>query len=578
MIYIVCLFLFIHVLNGHADLFHCDFEIPCADFDFDENWSETIGLNSPFIDHDHTLNNSSGIYLFLTAQSPILTLLKTSDWIQPSFDQSICFRMWYYTSAIDLSLDIQLVQGDDESLTRTIVSIAGNIDLNNDWIPIDFRLPLEKVKIIIQVNMRDGSLAFDDLSVHFCNESELIEQEILFSCDGESSCIDEFISLPNYPYQWSIIQAYDAIQQENQTPLIDYTFANQSGHYAWLENSHNTEQGNVGYLETKRTFHITKEISYCLNFYYYAYGEPHMSNLKIYARLSETPNVVQQLWPKQSFEEYETWGIVDLPLGSYSLLFHVDSKSTDLSSFALDDISVTSCNYPFSEMTSSPSLLSFSCNFDQSMQCEMENGYLGVINSFNFTIFTGDTIPDRQLGPKNDYTTNSSSGGFYYWNRQSNLSADDFATFSSLKTIERNADMCIKFAYFVKPLVVDGNETILTLDGLKCSRENVWTKSVVDSQGWQLISIHLENYVCAEQFYFSVFVETAKKVAVAFDDIRFAQCSLINTTDLILSTISITMTVTTSSVVTQNSSSWLTFSIELMLLFFILFLIGIIFN
>ena len=29
-----------------------------------------------------------------------------------------------------------------------------------------------------------------------------------------------------------------------------------------------------------------------------------MSNLKIYARLSETPNVVQQLWPKQSFEEY----------------------------------------------------------------------------------------------------------------------------------------------------------------------------------------------------------------------------------------------------------------------------------
>ena len=31
---------------------------------------------------------------------------------------------------------------------------------------------------------------------------------------------------------------------------------------------------------------------------------------------------------------------------------------------------------------------------------------------------TGDTIPNRKLGPTRDHTTNSSSGGFVYWNQQ----------------------------------------------------------------------------------------------------------------------------------------------------------------
>ena len=201
--------------------------------------------------------------------------------------------MWYYASHRHVSFDIQLVQGDDESLIRTMMSVADNNQLNDNWIPVNVRLPAEKVKIVIVLNTTVGSLAVDDLSVYFCYEPQLPSlPQVLFSC--------------NDPYQWSITQAYNATQQNNQAPSIDHTLANHIGHYAWLEYSNSTVvQGNTGYLDTKTIFRIGKNISYCLNFYYYAYGEFHSSNLNVFARLLETSNTVRQIWPRGSSTEYE---------------------------------------------------------------------------------------------------------------------------------------------------------------------------------------------------------------------------------------------------------------------------------
>jgi hypothetical protein len=46
---------------------------------------------------------------------------------------------------------------------------------------------------------------------------------MLFACDFESLCTENFSSLPNYPYQWSIMTAEDAVQIENEAPLVDFT-------------------------------------------------------------------------------------------------------------------------------------------------------------------------------------------------------------------------------------------------------------------------------------------------------------------------------------------------------------------
>ncbi|CAF4249543.1 unnamed protein product, partial [Rotaria sordida] len=42
----------------------CDFETFCNDFIIDNNWGFTDGLHPQSIDHDHTLNTSSGHYSF----------------------------------------------------------------------------------------------------------------------------------------------------------------------------------------------------------------------------------------------------------------------------------------------------------------------------------------------------------------------------------------------------------------------------------------------------------------------------------------------------------------------------------
>ena len=58
-------------------------------------------------------------------------------------------------------------------------------------------LPNEKLKIFIQVNVTSGLLAFDDISVDYCLRPP---PQISFTCGFESSCSDNFVSLPKYIY------------------------------------------------------------------------------------------------------------------------------------------------------------------------------------------------------------------------------------------------------------------------------------------------------------------------------------------------------------------------------------------
>ncbi len=126
-----------HVLGSQTAILQCDFEIPCNDFDIDSNWGLTDGIHPQSIDYDHTLNTSSGHYLFYSPKtSPpfydIKAEIKTKDWIQLSSDRAICFRMWYYTPQFNLPFSIHLVQGDDEQLTRIVASIPGKNPSIND--------------------------------------------------------------------------------------------------------------------------------------------------------------------------------------------------------------------------------------------------------------------------------------------------------------------------------------------------------------------------------------------------------------------------------------------------------------
>ena len=298
----------VHLFTSQAAILRCDFETPCNDFITEYYWGVTDGLHPRPINHDHTLNTSAGFYLFYNNPSPgpsfQVAEIKSKGWLQLSTDRAMCFRMWYYTPRISFPFSVQLVQGDDERLARIVASIPGRDPSINDWTLINVVLPAEKFRIFIRVNNSGGPLAFDDLTVDYCDSPRPPHPTTLLQCDFESSCSDDWISLPLYPYQWKKLTANEAIKIEHSAPAVDHTLGTGLGHYALLPNALITKPGNVGYLRSEEVLHITAEESFCLSFQYYGYGRSYVGSLRVYTIELDGTDAIRMVWPKQGQGEY----------------------------------------------------------------------------------------------------------------------------------------------------------------------------------------------------------------------------------------------------------------------------------
>ncbi|CAF1689145.1 unnamed protein product [Adineta ricciae] len=143
---------------------------------------------------------------------------------------------------------------------------------------------------------------------------------------------------------------------------------------------------------------------------------------------------------------------------------------------------------------------------------------------FNFTLSTGETIPNKNLGPIRDHTTNSTSGGFLYWNRQLPLTSTDSGSISTTTAVSENFNLCIKFAYYVKSTLINQNATNILLLGSGFPQVK-WSRSLDDSQGWQIAVVRVDDYLYDKTFSLYVNQTQSVSVSVAFDDIDMDQCS-----------------------------------------------------
>ena len=252
------------------------------------------------------------------------------------------------------------------------------------------------------------------------------------------------------------------------------------------------------------------------------------------------------------FVFHRTWGAVNLPMGYYSLLFRVGSRDRNLASFAVDNISITSCDYPPSTFSDDGGFLSFSCDFDNLTMCVMKNEDEFDIPTYNFTVVTGETVPDQKLGPFRDHTNNSTTGGFIYWDRQLPFTSGDYGNVHSSKPVEENFGMCIRFAYYVKSSIDNKNATTLSISAGGCFATGLWSLSLDDSQGWQVVLVPTPADICMITYYFGVTQKQTVAVSVAFDDIEVGQCETISPTTTTSST---TTTTTTTTTVTTRSTT-----------------------
>lgn len=299
-------FLLVKALNA---LYHCSFETVCDDFILDDHWGLTDGDHPILLDHDHTLNTSAGHYIFYQPANDervSWSEIKMNGWLKPSPNATMCFSLWYFSHDDRFSFTIQLLQGDDEQLSRVLQEISRLNQSIDDWTEVQVVLPVERMKLAIRLNATAEHLIFDDLSIDLCDLPRPPTPKVLFFCDFESSCSDNFFSLPFYPYQWQAIQAGQPPELGGVPPRFDFTFGNQSGHYAWVNNFRRSRSGRVGYYATQQAFTIQQNQSSCLNFEYFQYDFPNATKLKVYAWMVDSSDsaAIHLLWPPFNPDAY----------------------------------------------------------------------------------------------------------------------------------------------------------------------------------------------------------------------------------------------------------------------------------
>lgn len=225
-------------------------------------------------------------------------------------------------------------------------------------------------------------------------------------------------------------------------------------------------------------------------------------------------------------------------------------------SFALDDIVVSSCDYPaYSLNPDYLEQLTFSAHFDDGSMDGVENTMQPFSVTHNLTLMTGDKVPDPSLGPTHDHTQNSSTGGFLYWDQQLPYVPNDNGIINPSQRTLQNLGMCLQFAYYVKSTKTDANATQLTLTTGGCYAGTLWSILLDDSQGWQVTKVPVTAFTCSENYYFWVSQGAPVEVAIAFDDIEIAQCSSFDppTTTTTTTTTSTTTTFTTTTTTTTTT-------------------------
>ncbi|UJR07742.1 hypothetical protein I4U23_012026 [Adineta vaga] len=319
-----------------------------------------------------------------------------------------------------------------------------------------------------------------------------------------------------------------------QAPSVDYSVGDQTGHYLWLNNSDSLKWGGAGYLNT-RLFNFTRDdLIFCLSFRYYRFGTAfHTSKLTVFAWDQTNGESLLQVWPINPvnytyFNQRWSWAYAPLPIGNYSLLFRMDSEARVNSSFAMDSIDISSCGYQQNYFRGN-SYLNFACDFDSDNNhyCGIRDDYKNLSPQYvlNISIVTPNRISNGGLGPK--YSSGISGDWFLYWGRSQDTSST--LVYGQFKTplIETNADMCIRFAYFVNSTSVQLDERntqiqVLTLD---CTNEILWSNKLDNSLGWRIVTMSFIPNACRESIYFRIIHPRPTPVAVAFDDITIAPCS-----------------------------------------------------
>jgi len=208
--------------------YKCDFEEKCEDFVFDSYW--IVDNISSHI--DHTYKNLSGHYITYTntSVSQPLTTFHVRNWVDPPSNLVACLSQWIYSGPGGVYWKIELAQGDDLQ-ARLPTGLFGMYMDDPQWRGIGTELPYAThfVPYVIFTNIT-SLLDIDDLSVAPCTSTRPIPPiTTILDCDFDKTICPDLISLSNYSYTWSTVQAEEGKNYTSTAPAVDYSVGDGTG-------------------------------------------------------------------------------------------------------------------------------------------------------------------------------------------------------------------------------------------------------------------------------------------------------------------------------------------------------------
>ncbi|UJR07076.1 hypothetical protein I4U23_011364 [Adineta vaga] len=175
-----------------------------------------------------------------------------------------------------------------------------------------------------------------------------------------------------------------------------------------------------------------------------------------------------------------------------------------------------------------------SCNFEDGTMCEMQNSlwFDPERPVHNFTLTTGENVPDKSLAPMTDHTYNTSSGHFAYWHQPLGSPHTDRDGCLSIPIFELHEHLCFNFAYYIKSMNSIRNGTVLTVSIKGCYSSTLWVIRTDDTLGWKTDRIQLLDLTCNVTIWFNIMADIKNSVSVALDDITIDTCPRYTTTTI----------------------------------------------
>jgi len=229
MLIIILLLVFCSTSASGAEIYYkCDFEEKCEDFVFDSYWI----VHNISSHNDHTYGNLSGHYITYTntSVSQPLTIFHARNWVDPPSNLVACLSQWIYSGPGEVYWEIELAQGDDLQARLPIGRVGMNMD-DPQWRGTSMELSYAThfIPYVIFTNIT-SLLDIDDLLVESCNSTRPIPPiTTILDCDFDKTLCPDLISLSNYSYTWSIVQAEEAQNYTSTAPALDYSVGDGTG-------------------------------------------------------------------------------------------------------------------------------------------------------------------------------------------------------------------------------------------------------------------------------------------------------------------------------------------------------------